>query len=139
MNRRRFLQSAGGACCAATTLGLVGCAGFHYITAVPTGSDLRVRRAEVEARPYVLVEEPVGGLPILVRRSGPGAFEALLLQCTHRSCALEVAPGRLVCPCHGSEFSLAGEVLEGPADRPLGRYVVTAGPDELVIHLGAAA
>jgi Rieske Fe-S protein len=138
MNRRCFLQAAGGACGAAAVLGLVGCAGFHYVNAVPQGSDLRVRRADVEARPYVLVEEPGRGLPILVRASGVGAFDALLLQCTHRSCALEVAPGRLICPCHGSEFSLAGHVLEGPADRPLERYPVTVGPDELVIHLGAA-
>jgi Rieske Fe-S protein len=46
-------------------------------------------------------------------------------QCTHLACAYhwEMEVGRFVCPCHGSNFSLEGKVLAGPAPRPLDRYL----------------
>jgi len=46
-------------------------------------------------------------------------------QCTHLACAYhwEMESGKFVCPCHGSVFSIDGKVLEGPAPRPLDRYM----------------
>lgn len=46
-------------------------------------------------------------------------------QCTHLACAYhwEESLDKFVCPCHGSEFSIEGKVLAGPAPRPLDRYV----------------
>ena len=42
--------------------------------------------------------------------------------CTHLGCAIhEFKEGKLVCPCHGSEFSLNGEAMKGPAYKPLER------------------
>lgn len=35
--------------------------------------------------------------------------------CTHMGCILDLSGNKLLCPCHGSEFSLDGKVLEGPA------------------------
>lgn len=45
-------------------------------------------------------------------------------QCTHLACAYhwEAASGHFECPCHGSQFSLDGKVVAGPAPRPLDRY-----------------
>ena len=45
-------------------------------------------------------------------------------QCTHLACAYhwEMSQNRFVCPCHGSEFSIDGKVLMGPAARPLDQY-----------------
>lgn len=51
---------------------------------------------------------------------------ALDLVCTHLGCTVNVTPTGLVCPCHGSRFDREGQVLEGPADRPLKRYAVEA-------------
>jgi Rieske Fe-S protein len=35
--------------------------------------------------------------------------------CTHMGCILDLSGNKLLCPCHGSEFSLDGKVLVGPA------------------------
>jgi menaquinol-cytochrome c reductase iron-sulfur subunit len=47
-------------------------------------------------------------------------------QCTHLGCAYhwEDQTHTFVCPCHSSEFSIDGDVLSGPAPRPLDRYPV---------------
>jgi len=47
-------------------------------------------------------------------------------QCTHLGCAYhwEDQTHTFVCPCHSSEFSINGDVLSGPAPRPLDRYPV---------------
>ncbi len=44
--------------------------------------------------------------------------------CTHLKCRVEYRGdcGHFVCPCHGSEFDLEGEVLHKPAKRPLPDY-----------------
>ncbi len=40
--------------------------------------------------------------------------------CTHLGCRIDHAEdGQLVCPCHGSRFSLTGSVVRGPASRAL--------------------
>ena len=41
--------------------------------------------------------------------------------CTHMGCLLNLNKDskKLICPCHGSEFSLNGTVLEGPAHKNL--------------------
>jgi menaquinol-cytochrome c reductase iron-sulfur subunit len=45
-------------------------------------------------------------------------------QCPHLGCAYrwEAGSQSFLCPCHTSTFSLDGEVLSGPAQRPLDRY-----------------
>jgi Rieske Fe-S protein len=46
--------------------------------------------------------------------------KAYSARCTHLGCLINKADnGNLVCPCHGSEFSSNGEVIRGPADKPL--------------------
>jgi quinol---cytochrome c reductase iron-sulfur subunit, bacillus type len=46
--------------------------------------------------------------------------------CTHLGCAYhwEESRDQFVCPCHGSYFSMDGQVIAGPAPRPLDRYDV---------------
>lgn len=55
-----------------------------------------------------------------------GSFLALSRTCTHLGCSVpwDAAKNQFVCPCHGSTFSLDGEVLTAPAPRPLDYYPV---------------
>lgn len=40
--------------------------------------------------------------------------------CTHLGCKInKTENGRLVCPCHGSEYDLEGNVIKGPAYKSL--------------------
>jgi menaquinol-cytochrome c reductase iron-sulfur subunit len=50
---------------------------------------------------------------------------AFLPQCTHLGCAYHWDdPSRtFICPCHTSRFSMDGQVLGGPAPRPLDRFM----------------
>jgi len=63
-------------------------------------------------------------------------FLALSQDCTHGLCQVDFLPERGVisCPCHGSQFSVTGTVLAGPAPRPLDRYPVTQHNGQIVVH-----
>jgi menaquinol-cytochrome c reductase iron-sulfur subunit len=56
-------------------------------------------------------------------------------RCTHLGCAYhwESAENSFICPCHGSLFSIEGEVLAGPAPRPLDRFRVKVQNNRLLI------
>lgn len=70
------------------------------------------------------------GFAILIARHAADSFTALSTRCTHQGCAVrEPANGKIVCPCHGSQFNLTGGVLQGPASQPLAGYQVTPGPE----------
>jgi len=73
--------------------------------------------------------------PVYVRRLRSGGLSAVLASCTHQGCQPEPVADRLVCPCHGSEFSFEGRVLKGPASIPLTRYEVSLVDGEIIVWL----
>jgi Rieske Fe-S protein len=66
------------------------------------------------------------GAPILIVRYSASRYVALSMQCTHEGCPVNPpVHGVMTCPCHGSQFDLAGRVERGPAQFPLGHYDAT--------------
>jgi cytochrome b6-f complex iron-sulfur subunit len=53
-----------------------------------------------------------------------GVITAYSLTCTHLGCTVEEDGEAFVCPCHGSRYNIDGEVLKGPAQKPLPRLEV---------------
>jgi cytochrome b6-f complex iron-sulfur subunit len=53
---------------------------------------------------------------VLVAHTAQNSFTALSSVCTHAACQITGYSGSsFVCPCHGSQFSTSGKVLNGPA------------------------
>jgi nucleotide-binding universal stress UspA family protein/nitrite reductase/ring-hydroxylating ferredoxin subunit len=62
-----------------------------------------------------------GDHKVAVYRDPSGVVHALSATCTHMGCTVKWNPAGKTfdCPCHGSRFSPTGEVVNGPAGRPL--------------------
>lgn len=72
---------------------------------------------------------------VWVVREEKGVY-AFWSRCTHLGCTPNWFPAesRFRCPCHGSNFNLEGDVIAGPAPKPLWRVAVSVDPDgDLVV------
>ena len=143
MERRRFIRT-----CSYATIGvpifgaaLVSCGSIHYATSTRNENKLLIARLEflqvkknkTVVRDRVLVRSEAFKFPICVNRISEEEYSAVLLECTHRGCELNVGGGIYSCPCHGSEFSKNGEVLEGPAEQDL--LIFRTGTDNENIYI----
>ena len=125
LTRRSFIAASG-----AVAAGLIatGCA-VSAVYRVP----LQDGRITVDPKDYPELGKPGGAVVlradaledavILVNLDG-GTYKALSAACTHLRCTVRISRQFLTCPCHGSTFALTGEVLRGPAERPLKTYRV---------------
>ena len=70
---------------------------------------------------------------------GPTGFVALYRQCPHLRCTIPPPEnGIFECQCHLSRFGLTGELLRGPAQRPMDRFPIRLVNGELVVTTGEA-
>ncbi|MDQ1247053.1 MAG: hypothetical protein QG597_1423 [Actinomycetota bacterium] len=70
---------------------------------------------------------PVGDTAYVVAQPTADEFVAHSAVCPHQGCLCnEVAAGKVICPCHGSEFDAeTGAVEKGPATKGLAPATVT--------------
>ena len=83
--------------------------------------------ATVSGSVHVLIAATPAIYPVILTRVATAAFAAVSSRCTHSGCVVNtfsVGGNRLVCSCHGSEFTAQGIVLAGPAQLPLDAYPV---------------
>ena len=84
---------------------------------------------------------PVGGGTVLkgpklvVTQPSKGDFKAFTAICTHQGCTVGgVENGQIVCPCHGSHFSITdGKPVSGPAQAPLASKKVSVSGGQISV------
>jgi Rieske Fe-S protein len=129
VRRRHFIQRlpvvGSGLLMGASTVSLVGCGGVTYLVPTTAPGRLTIGAGQLAPEGDAFLQSPGMSRPVYLRRLSSGDIVALLASCTHQGCQPSPVGDRLVCPCHGSEFSMDGGVLQGPAEEPLQRYAVT--------------
>lgn len=70
-----------------------------------------------------------------VSRLEDGGILALWHRCTHLGCTVpwDEAAGQFHCPCHSSIFNTRGEVVSGPAPRPLDLFPIEIVDGQIVV------
>lgn len=140
-DRRHFLRRLGSLMAAGVVLdSLAGCStGLASYFVKAQGSTLRLSLEQFPQLQHVggaieieFIEEP-GDLVVV--RTGENAVSALSPTCTHLGCTVRKEPSFFRCPCHGSTYTLEGEVVRGPAERALDRYPATLAGSEIIIAL----
>lgn len=76
------------------------------------------------------------GGSFLVSRTAQETFAALTSTCTHETCTITGFDNTTyVCPCHGSRFTTAGRVVNGPANAPLRTFATQFSNNVLTISI----
>jgi Rieske Fe-S protein len=146
LNRRAVLA---GTCAAGCAAALTACSTYSSTSAPQTSAAPAAGAAAPApapaaggAAPLVTAGQvPVGGgvivaaQQVVVTQPTAGRFKAFSTTCTHQGCAVnEVTGGKIVCPCHGSEFAVAdGSVTAGPARSPLPEKKITVSGDAITL------
>ena len=143
MKRRAFVQRlpvlTAGLTAGASAAMIGRCAPVPYLVPELTPRGLSLDASELSPEGDAFLQAPNMERPVYIRRHASGSLTAVLAACTHQGCQPEPVGDRLECPCHGSQFSFEGEVLAGPAERPLTRYEVTETDGEIVVRLPGGA
>ncbi len=116
-------------------IGLAGCASLPYASYTLQDNKAVISLAAFEDEAFVLLK--VDGLPapLFVSESEENGYTAILLKCTHRGCQVQPAGEILECPCHGSRYTHAGQVIRGPAPDNLADFPVEVNADVIRISL----
>ncbi len=145
MERRKFIKT----CCYVAVASpvaasmLQSCGSIYYAKSTLDSNKLILAKSEFWTikndkkvnRSFVLLKPDHIAFPICIQKIEEDNYVASLLECTHRSCELNVGGGIYSCPCHGSEFSITGKVLEGPADKDLKVYNIKTDNENIYIYL----
>ena len=150
MNRRKFIKVA----CSAGA-GIVVAGSILDLASIETLRASSQKRApgylppDVREVPINLEDtpelKPVGGTyhltvedlerEILVVHARRDEYFGVDIKCKHKGCDINYQPTEKLfrCPCHGSEYDLAGANLKGPSVKPLNYYHAELRGNEVVV------
>ena len=99
---------------------------------LPVGEPVQMAFHRNRVDSWRSVSEKLTAWVVRTPKSGVVAFGP---RCTHLGCAHHWDSGRnhFVCPCHNSVFSIEGNVIAGPARRPLDQYDVKIEGNRLMV------
>lgn len=129
LTRRRFFQVTGVAACAVAAGGATALSVdfLHPRVLFEPPTRFRLGLPESVNVGDVITNEEFKSYVI----RGRDGFHAMSKVCTHLGCMTRYQPDEkiIACPCHGSRFALDGEVITGPAPRPLPWYEIGLSKD----------
>jgi Rieske Fe-S protein len=137
--RRQFLAAACAAAASATAASALGACGSPFTPSTAIVGPPEVTVALMAVGQTVGVDDVgEGGSGIAVTRLAADSVIAVSRQCTHQACSVALPGttlGAMVCPCHGSRFTVQGSVLQGPAPAPLRTFpaVIDAANNQVVV------
>ena len=113
---------------------------LSVITGTVSGRTVSVSVAGSLANPggAALIQTSLTSSPnqFLVFRDSTTTFTVLTAVCTHEGCTVDSFNGQLyTCPCHGSKYTTAGGVANGPANRPLNVFASTLSGTTLTFNV----
>jgi cytochrome b6-f complex iron-sulfur subunit len=138
LTRRYFLETIGGGAIGIVAAGSAVLTGQFLSPNVLREPSLKFKAGPTESFPpesVTLNKEQ----KVFIVRAKEGYFYAVSSVCTHLGCITnwKSEEGIIACPCHGSKFDRQGNVLEGPAPRPLLRFAMALDEQgQLVIDKG---
>lgn len=146
MKRRDFIRTSCFTCIGGSALAvaLQGCSSAYYAKQVTLNeNNLVVSKAEFieikkdvkSERNVIVVKHEKLGFPIAVFRLADNQYSAIYLECTHQGNEVQPHGDYLVCEGHGSEFDNKGNVLQGPAEKPLRVFPLKTDGDHIYISL----
>lgn len=141
MERRDFIRNCTVLCAGGIGLSVLmeSCGSIHYAISSSEMNIIKVSKTEFidpkkKERKFVVVRTDKLQFPICLYSKGD-EYIALYMQCTHQGCEVQPNKISLVCPCHGSEFSIEGKVQSPPADKDLKQFKVITDNENIYIEV----
>ena len=123
LSRRYFLEIIGGSAIGVAAAGSMVLTAQFLSPNVLLEPSMRFKAGRTEDYPpgsVTLNKEQ----KVFIVRAKEGYFYAVSAVCTHLGCIAnwKSEDNIIACPCHGSKFDKEGNVIDGPAPRPLARF-----------------
>jgi cytochrome b6-f complex iron-sulfur subunit len=140
-SRRKFIKTISGStaalCCGSIGMGFLmqGCTSIKQIEARVINNKVTVNKTEFEEENFLVLNNPKFRTPIYLNKVNEENYIALLMLCTHKDCDVKPTGTYLTCPCHGSQFSNKGQVLNGPATENLTGFQTITNESSITIDL----
>lgn len=131
VSRRDLLIKAAKTVLGVTVVGVAtplldSCSAGNLTGTRPVKTTFDVSKLTQDGQALVTKDYGPQGAPVLIVRQAAASYYALSMLCTHAACFVGApSQGVMVCPCHGSEYNMMGQVLRGPAYAPLHQYALT--------------
>lgn len=144
MDRRTFTKACISCITGSAMVPLLsGCQSTYYTSgtleqngiSIPASEFTYFKKEQPVQRQYVIVRNDAIEFPIYLYKFSEKEYAAVLMKCTHQGNELQASGDHLTCPAHGSEFNNKGIVAQGPAEKDLRRFDVTARGDKIFIDL----